>query len=41
MFLERKEERCWTEYSEGIAVARWWFRVLGGYYRGKEMVMSD
>jgi hypothetical protein len=27
-------ERCRTEYSEGTAVARVWFRVLVGYCRG-------
>jgi hypothetical protein len=39
--LERKGERYRTKYSKGTAVARGWFGVLGGYYRGKEMVMSD
>jgi hypothetical protein len=26
--------RCQTEYSKGTAVARVWFGVLVGYYRG-------
>jgi hypothetical protein len=41
VFLERKGERCRTEYSDGTAVARWWFKVLVGYCRGKEVVMFD
>ena len=34
VFLERKGERCQTEYSEGTAVAQVWFKVLVWYYRG-------
>jgi hypothetical protein len=30
VFLERKGERCLTEYSEGTVVARGWFGVLVG-----------
>jgi hypothetical protein len=41
VFLERKGERYRTEYSEGTVGARWWFGVLGGYFRGKEVVMFD
>jgi hypothetical protein len=41
VFLERKGERCQTDYSAGTAVARQWFRVLVGYYLGKVVVMFD
>jgi hypothetical protein len=41
VFLEGNGERCLMEYSEGTAVARWWFEVLVGYCRGKEVVMFD
>jgi hypothetical protein len=29
------------EYLEGTAVARLWFEVIVGYYRGKKVVMFD
>jgi hypothetical protein len=41
VFLERKGERCRMEYSEGTAMARRWFGVLGGYCQGKKVVMFD
>jgi hypothetical protein len=37
----RKRSLCRTEYLEGTAVARVWFRVLGEYCRRLEVVMSD
>jgi hypothetical protein len=33
-WFRKNGERCRTEYTEGTVVARLWFRVLVGYYRG-------
>jgi hypothetical protein len=40
-WFSRKIELCRTEYLEGTAVTRVWFRVIGGYYRRLEVVMFD
>jgi hypothetical protein len=41
VFSEKKEIGAGSEYSEGTAVARRWFRVLAGYCQRLEVVMCD